>query len=179
MKPTLKDFAGCLPEMTPVWMYMSSRELSHAEQEHLSTECESFFDSWTSHQRPVTASLTILADRVLVLAADIPDAQLSGCGIDKWVHFVESLAERTGFEWLGALDIAVRRSGGRVDSMSRAAFRNEVTAGTVGPTTNVFDISSKSIGQLLGAGLERPAADSWHKIYFKTETIGTESVVAS
>jgi len=179
MMRTLKDFAASLPKSTPVWLYLSSRDLSPSEQEHLIRDCESFFVSWTSHQRPVTATVIVLADRVLVLAADIPDAQISGCGIDKWVHFVESLADRTGFQWLGALDVAVRRPGGHVDSMTRTDFRKEVSAGTIDSTTRVFDISARSIGRLLESGVERPASESWHKMYLRIESASPASVIVS
>lgn len=158
--PTLPDEARC-------WIYTAERPLTGAEQDTLLDTLAAFFETWTSHSRPVQGDALIFQDRFLIVAATLAAGDISGCGIDKSVHAVEAAAQDLGFAWLSPLQIFFRDAEGAVQHASRPAFRRLVGEGTVTADTPVFDVSLTTLGPLRSGAFELPAGRSWHARIFR------------
>ncbi len=156
----LSDDARC-------WFYAADRALSAEEQARVLHTLDAFFEGWTSHQRPVRGRAAFVADRFLLLGAEIPDGDLSGCGIDKSVHVVEDAARALGFQWCSPLLVFWRDNEGTIQHGKRSDFRKLARSGDVGGETPVFDLSIETVGAVRSGAFEKPAAASWHGVVFR------------
>jgi hypothetical protein len=154
-----------LPDSAHCWLYAASRSLTAAEAGDLLTALHPFRAAWTTHGRPVESGATVVDNRVLVLAAHVPDGDMSGCGIDKSLHALDGFAAQAGFSWVSGLMIVFRTRAGSLETISRAGFAELASNGDVDGHTPVIDLSVRSLGDLRKQGLERPAASSWHAKY--------------
>lgn len=155
-----------LPPEARLWLYAASRRLSDAEMERVSVEMNRFMLDWSSHGREVLGVSELAGNRVMGVAAMVPEADISGCGIDKSVHRLQELGDELGVEWLAGLSIAYRDTEGEIQVVSRGAFRKLVQAGTVSAETPIIDLSLTTVGDLNTRGLERPLRESWHAKVF-------------
>ena len=97
----------------------------------------------------------------------LPQAEISGCGIDASVHATEEAAGRLGVAWSSPLLVLYRDTDGAVRNLPRSAFRKLVADGTVTAETPVFDVSLTTLGQLRSGAFEKPAGASWHARVFR------------
>ena len=153
--PNLPDAARC-------WVHTADAPLSPDEQAALVERMESFIENWSSHGRPVTGRVTVLADRFLVLAAIVEGGEISGCGIDSAVHAVDEAAADLQIDWAPALHVVYRAADGDVRTLSRPQFRQRVDDGDVTAGTTVFDPSVTTLGEVRDGSFERSAGSSWH-----------------
>lgn len=158
--PSLSDEAR-------LWVYATDHEVSEAAAHEILVRLRAFIDQWQSHGRPVRAESTILYRRFILLAAEIPDAEISGCGIDASVHALEQIGADQGFSLLTGLYVFYRGAGGEVLHERRAGFRKLVREGKVNGDTVVFDPSITHLAQLKNREFERPALKSWHATVFR------------
>jgi len=156
-----------VPDAASLWTYVSSRPLSQSEDAALDSVLSEFFRTWTSHERLVSGESLLLESRFLLIAAHISDGDISGCGIDKSTRMLEDFALANEFEWHDGLDVHYRGENGLVQVASRSAFRTALRAGTINGETTVFDITSRSVGELRSSGFEVPLARSWHGRVFE------------
>lgn len=124
--------------------------------------------SWTSHGRPVAASVAVLDERVLAVAARIPGAEdqpnagVSGCGVDAMEHAMAAALTASGRTAIPALHVTWRSGDGSWHTESRPVFRRLAAEGHVGPETQIVDVTPATVGALRAAGgALRPAAATW------------------
>lgn len=154
---------SAFPDDTRVWIHAAASPLSDAIQTALLDRLSSFFDGWTSHQRPVEGAATFLHDRFLVIAAVPTDGgEISGCGKDDLTHAVDDAASALDIEWVPALHVLYRTPDGTVAAISRRTFQQRADDGRVTPDTPVFDPSLTRLEALRDGQFERPARESWH-----------------
>jgi hypothetical protein len=110
--------------------------------------------------------MVLLEDRFILLAAQVPDGDLSGCGIDKSVHVLAAAAQQLGTGLMGNLAVVYRDATGQVQATSRHAFRQMIRDGRVSERTPVFDLSLRRVGDWRRGVFERPAADAWVAVFF-------------
>lgn len=156
-----------LPDDARVWIYASDRALDEVEQARLVEVLDSFCENWRSHGRRVESAATVLEGRFAVIAGDIPDGDISGCGIDASVHALDQAANEIGLMWLPALAVHYREQNGSITSVSRAEFRSMVRSGRVTPRTPVFDVSIETLRALRAGRFEQPAEATWHGRVFR------------
>lgn len=159
-------FSG-MPDDARLWIYTTDRALDDAAIRHIRTHFEDFISGWHSHGRRVTAAFDIVYNRFLMLAALIPGAEISGCGIDASVHALDRIAETHGFSIVPGLYVLYRNADGHIESASRPDFRRMVREGTVNGDTIVFDPSLTRVGDLRQGRFELPASTSWHATVFR------------
>lgn len=156
-----------LPPTARIWIYGADQALSPSERDRLIDRLRPFLEDWRSHGRSVRGRAALLEDRFLVVAADLPEGDISGCGIDASVHAVEEAGRMAGRSWLSALTIFFRDDEGVIRAASRPEFRRAVRAGSITGETSVFDLTPGTLGEFRSAGLERPAASTWHGRVFR------------
>jgi hypothetical protein len=164
---TMTNAFGSLSDSARLWIYAANRNLSSMEQRALQSHLDHFLDDWTSHGQSVLGGYMICHDRFVIVAAEIPSEDISGCGIDKSVHILEDAAEVMGFQWLPGLDVIYVASDGEVCSAPRTEFRALADAGMVTSATVVFDLTAGSVGELRTGGFRKPAGSSWHSAAFE------------
>jgi hypothetical protein len=99
-----------LPESSHVWVYQSNRPLEWKELDYIKSRSGEFISSWESHGTPVPGSFKILYDRFLVIAADESGFRVSGCSVDKSVHFIKGLESELGISFFDRLLIPFKIS---------------------------------------------------------------------
>lgn len=150
-----------------LWIWVSSRPITTRERHELETALDGFLKTWSSHDRPIRGACTLQDDRILLIAGEIPGGDISGCGIDKSVRLIESVASNHGFEWLPGLDVVFRRtSKATLESLPGPVFREAARAGRIDPNAIVVDRTIGTVEDLRAGRLERPARDSWASQYF-------------
>lgn len=80
-----------MPPNARLWVYAANRKLNSTEQELITAKGVDFVMGWTAHQQQLKAAFTILHDIFLVIAVDENHNEVSGCGIDKSVHFMQEI----------------------------------------------------------------------------------------
>lgn len=77
----------------PIWFFTADRVLNTKEQSHIRQVVELFFNTWDAHGHPVVAAMDILADQVVVIAADSTKGDVTGCSKDKLQHLFTQLGQ--------------------------------------------------------------------------------------
>jgi hypothetical protein len=94
-----------MPATAKLWIYASNRKLTAAEQETILAKGAQFVTGWTAHQQQLKAAFTILHDVFLVVAVDENYNEVSGCGIDKSVHFMQEIDREYNINLFNRLQI--------------------------------------------------------------------------
>lgn len=156
-----------LPDYARVWIYVADRSLDDTQIQRLLEHLDAFCTGWRSHGRPVTSAAAVVEGRFAIIAGEIPDGDISGCGIDASVHALDRAAEELGLRWLPALAVHFRAEDGTIRSVSRPEFRRLVDAGRIDSSTQVFDLSIQLLRELREGQFEQPARLTWHERAFR------------
>jgi len=151
-----------LSDDTRVWLYAADRRLTSQQAEAVRARLRTFMATWDSHARNVVSELALVDNRLLVVGAEVPGGSISGCGIDKSLHTLDSLARELDFVWVNGLHIVYRDQQGQYQTASRSEFKTLAARGEVDGETPVVDLAMQHLGHLRGRGLEVPLATSWH-----------------
>lgn len=157
-----------LPDSARLWVFVTARLLTGAEQRAVRAVLDAFTSTWTSHSRPVEAAADVAEGRFLLVAAQLPGGDVSGCGIDKLVHAVEQALAVHGTALASGLDVPYRTADGSVEVASRAELKARVLAGALDADTPVFDASTDMLGALRSGRFERPLGVTWVARYLPT-----------
>lgn len=152
------------------WTWVADRRLTNDEAREVADALSGFLSGWTSHGSAVRGEAGVLQNQIVLLAAEVPDGDVSGCGIDKSAHVLESVAEAAGFRWSSALVVPlVDDDDGALRLVPRAALRSAIADGSVGPDTIVVDRGTTVLGEIRTRGLLRPARETWLARYFVSD----------
>ena len=165
----MNTYFPALDDSARLWIWVAQRPLSESEQVAVTDAVDQFLGGWTSHKRKIRGASAVLLDQVLILAGEIEEGEISGCGIDKSAHLLEEVASRQGFTWSSALDVPiVDDARGRVVMLDRTELKRRIGNGEVSDGTLIIDRTLTSLGDLRSHGLKRPAQDSWAARYFRS-----------
>ena len=162
-----------LPAHSRLWIYSIDRSLNQETEAMIDARLSKFMAGWQSHGRKVTGRFAIVDHRFILIAAEIPEAEISGCGIDASVHALEDVGRQLGFNLLTGLDVLYRGQDGTIQNVPRAAFRKLVRSEQVTGETMVFDTSLVKLEQLRQGAFELPAHASWHAMVFRIPATST------
>ena len=162
-----------LSEEARIWVYPIDKKLSSADAAKVEASLKQFIQNWHSHGRKVKADFAILFEQFILIGAEIPEAEISGCGIDASVHAVESIGGQSQFSILTGLAVFYRDGQGIIRHVSRSEFRKGVRKGEITGDTVVIDPSISFVSQLRAGSLELPAKSSWHATVFRIPSVTT------
>jgi hypothetical protein len=94
-----------MPAVAKLWIYASNRKLTTVEQEIILAKGAQFVTGWTAHQQQLRASFAILHDVFLIVAVDENYNEVSGCGIDKSIHFIQEIDREYNLNLFNRLQI--------------------------------------------------------------------------
>ena len=164
-----------MPDEARLWIYATDRELENQEIVDIRAQMDDFIANWHSHGRKVTASYEILYNRFILIAANILDSEISGCGIDASVHALEQIAGSASFAVLSGLHVLYRDNDGTIENATRPIFRQKVRERSITGETIVFDTSLTHLHQLRAGSFEMPAYSAWHAMVFRIPNASTPS----
>lgn len=151
-----------LPDDAQVWCFAAEPEPGPRETAHLLDSMQRFVEQWTAHRQDLTAGVTWMHQRFLLVGLDQSRAGVSGCSIDALMGRLGDLERELGIRLTDASPVWYRDGEGRIRPVLREEFRKLAKTGAVGPDTPVFDLTASTLGPIRGGGLERPASTSWH-----------------
>ncbi len=148
-----------IPE-SKVWIYQADRELTDQEVVLIKKDAITFIDNWTAHGKLLKSQLEIFYNRFLVLFVDESQANASGCGIDKSIHFFQNLEKQLNINLMNRLLVAYKIND-EVKTCSLSNFEKKIESGEITPETIVFNnlVSTKAEFE---SNWEIPLKDSWH-----------------
>lgn len=150
-----------LPDNARLWAFASGTDLSEQEQEFVQQHVGEFLSGWAAHGAPLTAGLTLLHNRFLLVGVNQDETAPSGCSIDAMTRFLKQVREQTGIDFLDAPHCCFR-SDDTVRSVDRKTFRQLAEEGTVDAETIVFDLTTATVGDVRARKFETAAADTWY-----------------
>ena len=94
-----------IPATAKLWIYASNRKLTGLEQDSILAKGATFVTNWTAHQQQLKAAFSILHDVFLIVAVDENYNEVSGCGIDKSIHFMQDIDREYNLNLFNRLQI--------------------------------------------------------------------------
>lgn len=137
-----------MPSEARVWIYTGSELFTTGQSVEIQKDIETFVEEWLSHKRIVKGSGVILGGRVICLAADENDVDVSGCSIDSSVRFIKSLETKYGVNCFDR-SLMVYKSG--EDEYQVLDFRkiaSNVESGVLDEDTLVFNLQSSTVADV-------------------------------
>lgn len=154
-----------LPDTARLWVFTLSRALADAEETALVGAMQPFVEGWESHRRPVEAAFAVAEKHFVIVAAQIPGGDVSGCGIDALVRQLEATLARLGVPLAAGMDVALRGQDGRVQVVDRPTLKGGLREGSVGAETPVFDASITTLGAWRSGAFVKPLGQTWAARY--------------
>jgi hypothetical protein len=151
--------------MSRVWIYQSNRFLSEAEVSEISVLTQQFVELWTAHGSALTGKVILSDNLFLILEVDEEVAGVTGCSIDKSVHFIKGLGEKFGVDFFDRMRISYFDDDGKLQLASRDEFQALVNSGAVHRETVVYNNLIQTSEELTSKW-KIPFSQSWHSKIF-------------
>ncbi|MCA5003903.1 ABC transporter ATPase [Sphingobacterium bovistauri] len=151
--------------MSTVWIYQSDRFLLDSEVDEINILVQDFVSSWTAHGSALAGKSSVLYNLFLVLEVDEKVAGVTGCSIDKSVHFIKSLGSKFGIDFFNRMRVSYVDVENNVQLASRNDFEKLVKDGIIKNDTIVFNNLIGSSEELL-TKWKIPFSESWHSKVF-------------
>ncbi len=145
-----------------IWIYQSNRFLTQEEVAIIKQQGKEFVTQWQSHGAAMDASIDVLHNRLIILAADEDQAMASGCGIDESVQFIKKLGQQLHLDFFQRTQVLFRSEQDELNEKPLHEFWAMRKAGIINDNTRILDNTIKTVGQLKSAW-EKPFIESWHQ----------------
>lgn len=139
-----------MPANAKVWLYPCSTTLSNELVESIQKDIECFVEEWLSHKRIVKGSGSVIANRIIVLAADEQEVDVSGCSIDSSVRFIKSIEEKYQIQCFDRTQMIYLKDG-VAHSIDFRNIAKAIEAGELNDDTLVFNIQAQNVSQVENA----------------------------
>lgn len=153
-----------LPESSRIWLYVSSRRFSAAEQLVIRESLQDFCGGWATHGKEMPSSFEILHDQVLVLAVDESQLGASGCSIDSSVRALQSLEQALGVDLVNQGKVTLKDAHGALRVLPALGLKSKISMGEIRPDLEVMQPSLHTKADL--KSLWQPIRKSWLSNYF-------------
>ena len=157
-----RDVLESLPDDARIWVFGSGRALTRDEEGRLLGTVDAYLDGWAAHGQPLRSAREWRENRFLIVAVDQASVPPSGCSIDALVRELTTLERALGTTLVGHGAVWYRGRDGTPARVSRAEFKDRVSAGDADGDTPVFDTTLTALGALRAGAFERPARTTWH-----------------
>lgn len=152
--------------MNKVWVYQADRFLSDSEVTQMQERLDDFVTSWTAHGSDLVGKGSFLQHLFLILEVDEAQAGVTGCSIDKSVHFIKSLGNEFAVDFFNRTKIAYLDATGNIQLVNRDKFEALIQEEAVTKDTIVYNNLILDAAQL-ETTWEVPLRESWHeKVFF-------------
>ncbi len=151
--------------MNRVWVYQSNRFLTIEETVSIQGDLENFVSAWTAHGSALSAKASIKDNLFLILEVDESQAGVTGCSIDKSVHFLKSLGEKYSLDFFDRMKVSFIANDNTIRLVNRNEFEKLIKSGDVSADTIVFNNLVQNSDELTNSW-KLPFKDSWHSKVF-------------
>lgn len=151
--------------MNRVWVYQANRFLSTQEADSIQVDLNSFVQSWTAHGSALAGSALVKDNLFVVLEVDESQAGVTGCSIDKSVHFLQSLGQKYTIDFFDRMKVSFRSTDNEVKLVNRSQFEELLKTGAIDENTIVFNNLVQNSVEL-ESNWQIPFKDSWHSKIF-------------
>lgn len=153
-----------LPDHARVWIYPSSRRFTANERALIREKAKVFIEQWTAHGAELQAGIDLPYDRFFVLGLNESVQSASGCSIDSFVHFIQSLENDFDVTLLDKMNVTYRNND-NIEYIPLNEFRIKAKKKQI--NANVIVFNNLVMNKLEYDSLwEVPASSSWHSRYF-------------
>ena len=138
------------PEFHPqsrVWIYQPSRPLTDADKNYIFETGAAFAKNWTAHNLQLKAAIDILYGFFVIIIVDKTMTDVSGCGIDKSVHFMQDTGATLGIDFFDRLNIAYLKNE-TIQITRQSELKKLLAEGEMRPDTPVFINSIQALAEL-------------------------------
>ncbi|GGH05763.1 ABC transporter ATPase [Sphingobacterium alkalisoli] len=151
--------------MKRIWIYQADRIFSQQESVQILERVGQFVSSWTAHGSALAGKGYVKYDLFLIFEVDEEQAGVTGCSIDKSVHFIKSLEQAFDIGFFDRLKIAYRDAEHRIQLVDRSEFKELIRSGIVHSETIVFNNILTEASEI-ESKWEIPFQESWHSKIF-------------
>jgi len=149
-----------LPDNSRIWIYQANRKLSDEEVSYIKSQTALFLEQWTAHGANLEAGFEVKYNRFIIIGLNQSNASASGCSIDASVHFIQSLQDKLGVDFLDKMNVTFYH-GEYIAYKPLIEFKKMAKNRSVSKNTVVFNNLVNTKGEYL-EHWEVPAKDSWH-----------------
>jgi hypothetical protein len=89
-----------LSDQASVWIYQADRQLNATEEQVIVEQTKKFLESWSSHGRPLQASMEIRHGYFLILGIEKTDFKLTCCTTDSSIQLLHILKASMNINFL-------------------------------------------------------------------------------
>ena len=122
-----------------VWIYQADRPFDEVDLVAANQDIEVFCEQWTSHNRELKATGSVINDLFVLLLVDETKAPTSGCSIDKSVQFVKKLEQKYNRRLLDRGQVAYLDDQEQIHTIPLSQLKEAVQDGRLNMETKVFD----------------------------------------
>ena len=151
--------------MNRVWVYQADRFLNDQETVLIQAELDAFIQSWTAHGSLLAGSATLKDNLFIILQVDEQQAGVTGCSIDKSVHFLKTIGQKYAIDFFDRMKISFKTEDDQVKLVSKATFETLLKTGEVNQDTIVFNNLIQQAEEL-DTAWQIPLRESWHSKVF-------------
>ena len=151
--------------MSRVWIYQANRFLTNTEVIEINDLAQQFVSSWTAHGSALAGKAVVLENLFLILEVDEEIAGVTGCSIDKSVHFIKGLGDKFNVDFFDRMRVAYINADGKLQLASREQFQQSVKEGGVTSDTIVYNNLIQN-SEDLSSNWKIPFSNSWHSKVF-------------
>ncbi len=151
--------------MSRVWIYQADRFLNSQEVNDMTALAQQFVASWTAHGSALAGKAQIVDNLFLILEVDEEIAGVTGCSIDKSVHFIQALGNQFNVNFFDRMRVAYIDAEGQLQIASREEFQEKVKSAQITADTVVYNNLVQN-SEELATSWKVPFSASWHSKVF-------------
>lgn len=151
--------------MNKVWVYQADRFFTSDEVNSISSDLLEFVSTWTAHGSALAGSACVKENLFIILEVDESRAGVTGCSIDKSVHFLKSLGQKYNVDFFDRMKVSYRSTDGQVHLVTRSKFEQLIKENQVDEYTIVFNNLVQNLEDFQTNWMI-PFKDSWHSKVF-------------
>ena len=92
-------------DQSRIWIYAAEHKLTNDQENHILKSISEYLQNWEAHKVPLTAGVTILENRFIVVALDDGKHGASGCSIDTLQKLIQNLEKELSISLLNRLNV--------------------------------------------------------------------------
>ena len=100
----LVDF-NTTADQSRIWIYPAEHKLTKDQKGYILKAISVHLQNWEAHKVPLTAGVTILENRFIVVALDESENGASGCSIDTLQKLIQNLEKELSISLLNRLNV--------------------------------------------------------------------------
>ena len=157
-----------ISEKSRTWVFASENELNQSQTSEIRQILNVFTNNWQSHNQNVHSSFEIIDKRFIIIAADEDKSDVSGCGIDKFMHVILEIEQKLSIS-LTNKTLLFFKINGEIQLFKLANLKEAITNLKIEENDLYYNTLVTNVKEVK-KNFCIPAKDSWLKKYFILQT---------